>query len=283
MLQFGLRAHDFGRYTAENLADVIAQHQPASIQLALSKALTDFTGNTGSMSPGAARHVREALAARDIAISILGCYINPIHPDPVEREKALRKFEEHLRYARDFGCAVVGTETGSLNPDCSWHPETSGDKAFDTLTESVERLVRTAEKTGAIVGIEPVAHQHTVHSVERMAELIRRIPSPALGVIWDPVNLIPLSGIPGTQEEFFLEALDTFGERIVAVHLKDFRMTEGKKDGTLPAGTGELDLPLFIRLLTSRKPGIDVLLENTSPKTVGETLALVSGLAKEVR
>ena len=265
MLQFGLRAHDFGRLRAGALADALAPHKPASIQLALSKALTDFSGDAGTLSPGAARSVRDAFASRNIAISVLGCYINPIHPDPVKREAALRRFEEHLRYARDFGCPVVGTETGSLNPDCSWHPDTAGERAFDELTESVGRLVRVAERTGAIVGIEPVAHQHTVHSVARMAELLRRVPSPALGVIWDPVNLIPLSGIPGAQDAFFREALDAFGNRIVAVHLKDFRMVSGKKDGTLPAGTGGLDLPLLLRLLASRKPGIDVLLENAKP------------------
>lgn len=281
MLQFGLRAHDFGRRTAVDLARTLAPYQPASIQLALSKALADFPGNPGSLSPGAARQIRDTFAERKIAVSILGCYINPIHPDPQEREKSLRRFEEHLRFARDFGCAVVGTETGSMNADCSWHPDTAGKAAFDQLTKSVERLASTAERTGAVVGIEPVAHQHTVHTVGLMAELLRRVDSPALGVIWDPVNLIPLSGLEGSQEAFFNEALEAFGDRIVAVHLKDFRIVGGKKDGTLPAGTGDLDLPLLIRLLRQRKPGIDVLLENTGPETARETLERVRKAAQD--
>ncbi len=278
MMQFGLRAHDFGRHGADALADILAPMKPASIQLALSKALADIDGTPGTLSPGAARKIRETFAARGIAISILGCYINPVHPDPDALEASLRRFEEHLRYARDFGCAIVGTETGSLNPDCSWHPDTEGDEAFDRLTESVARLARVAERTGAIVGVEAVADQHTIGSVERMAELLRRVDSPAVGVIWDPVNLIPAKGIDGSQEAFFRKALDAFGDKIVAVHVKDFRMVNGRRDGTLPAGAGELDLGLLFRLINGRKPAVDGLLENVRPETAAETLALVRKL-----
>jgi len=40
-----------------------------------------------------------------------------------------------------------------------------------------------------------------------------------------------------------------------------------KKNGTLPAGTGELDYPSLLELIMERKPGIDILLENTNPQT----------------
>lgn len=280
MLQFGIRAHDFGRHDTQTLARLIGSHRPDSIQLALSKALSD-AGN-GGLSPGAARRIRDAFASRGVAVSVLGCYINPVHPDADERERGLRRFEEHLRFVRDLGCAVVGTETGSLNPDCSYHPDTRKGGAFETLLRSVERLTRFAEKTGAVVGLEAVADQHTVDSVEAMAELLRRVDSPALGVIWDPVNLIPAEGLVESQPAFFRRALDAFGDRIVAVHVKDFSMAGGRKGPPTPAGTGELDLESLFRMLAERKPWIDVLLENTKPDTVDETLALVRRIAETV-
>lgn len=279
MLQFGLRAHDFGRHDTQTLADLISRHGPASVQLAVSKALSDAGSGDGTLSPGAARRIRDAFASRGIAISVLGCYINPVHPDKTAREKALRRFEEHLRFARDMGCSIVGTETGSLNADCSFHPLTQGSAAFETLIESVARLARVAERTGAIVGLEAVADQHTIGSVERMAEALRIVDSPALGVIWDPVNLIPAVGLGESQEAFFTRALDALGDRIVAVHVKDFRMEAGKKGGAIPAGTGELDLHTLFRLLGAKKPWIDVLLENTEPATVDQTLTLVRNAA----
>jgi sugar phosphate isomerase/epimerase len=278
MLQIGLRAHDYGKLPPEELADTLAAYAPASIQLALGKAFPEAPG-PGALSPGYARRIRRIFEARHIAIAVLGCYINPVHPDRDERERQLRRFEEHLRFVRDFGCAVVGTETGSIDPRCSWHPDTAKPETFDLFCASTERLVRAAEKCGAIVGIEPVADKHTVSSIELMEELLRRFPSPALKVIYDPVNLLPASGPGETQEAFFRRAFEGFGEHIVAFHLKDFKLEGGKKQGDLPAGTGDLDYPALFRLILSKKPGADLLLENSVPARARETFAFLRDAA----
>jgi sugar phosphate isomerase/epimerase len=282
MIQIGLRAHDYGKLPPEQLADTLALYRPASIQLALAKAFPNAPG-PGCLSPGYARYIRKTLEARNISVAVLGCYINPVHPDPEERDRSLRLFEEHLRFARDFGCAIVGTETGSRNPDCSWHPDTAKSETFDTLCGSVERLLKTAEGCGSILGIEPVADQHTVSSIELMRKLLARFPSPALKVIYDPVNLIPRGGLTETQEVFFLRAFEAFGEHIVAIHAKDFRIEGGKKIGDLPAGTGTLDYPALLKLLDDKKPGVDILLENSKPATARGTMAFLQETAERLQ
>jgi sugar phosphate isomerase/epimerase len=280
MIQIGLRAHDYGKQVpAEQLADTLAAFKPASIQLALPKALSDAPC-PGGLSPGYARRIRRILEARNISVAVLGCYINPVHPDPDEREKMLRSFEEHLRFARDFGCALVGTETGSCNADCSRHPDTEKSETFDLLCRAVERLAAVAEQCGSIVAIEPVADQHTISSIEKMAQLLRRIPSPALKVIYDPVNLIPAAGLTETQEHFFLRAFDAFGDDILAIHAKDFRIEGGKKLGDLVSGTGDLDYPALLKIIQKRKPGIDILLENSIPAQARETMAFLRETAE---
>ncbi len=289
MLRFGLRAHDFGRFPPEILAEKLAAFEPASIQVALAKAFPDMPADVEFLSPGYARRIRQIFKARGIAIAVLGCYINPVHPDFGEREKQLKRFEEHLRFARDFGCSIVGTETGSLNPDCSFHPGTQGPEVFDRLCESVGRLARVAERCGSIVGIEPVADQHTISTIERTRELIERIHSPALGIIFDPVNLIPAAGLGAAglgaaglgegQAAFFERAFAAFGRHIVAVHAKDFRLENGKKSEALAAGAGDFDFEAFFRLLQAEKPEIDVILENTSPATAPAALQFVARAA----
>lgn len=279
MIQIGLRAHDYGRLPPEQLADRIADYHPESVQLALGKALVPAL-EPGALSPGYARRIRKIFEARGIAIAVLGCYINPVHPDPEKREKQLLGFEEHLRYARDFGCALVGTETGSCNADCSYHPDTEKEETLELLCASIGRLVNCAEKCGSVVAVEGVAYQHTVSSLEKMERLLRCIPSPALRVIWDPVNLIPVTGLEESQEQFFTKALDALGGKIAAVHAKDFRMEGGRKKGDLPAGTGELDWPVLLKLLMERKGGIDILLENTNPATARGTIAFLRETAE---
>ncbi|MDL2229256.1 sugar phosphate isomerase/epimerase [Treponema sp. OttesenSCG-928-L16] len=274
MIQIGLRAHDFGRNTPEALAVTLAQYKPAAIQLALTKAFTGSPG-LGGLSPGYARGIYRIFAKRDISIAVLGCYINPVHPDSDERERMLTRFEEHLRYVRDFGCAVVGTETGSCNADCSFHPDTAKPETFDLFCSSLERLLKTAEKCGSIVGIEPVADQHTICSIELMEQLLRRFESPSLKVIYDPVNLIPKAGLEESQESFFKRAFEAFGNHIAAVHLKDFRMEGGNKIGDLPTGTGSLDYRSLLKLISEKKDGVDLLLENNGPQFFAASSAFI--------
>ncbi len=283
MIQFGLRAHDIGTLPAEELADALAIFKPAAIQLALAKALSDSPSKPGMLSPGYARRIRDVFASRGIGIAVLGCYINPVHPDPAERERSLLRFEEHLAFARDFGCAIVGTETGSCNADSSFHPDTKNEATFDLLCHSIERLVRTAEQFGSIVGVEAVSGVHTVSDIGLMQKLLERIDSPNLRVIYDPVNLIPVDGLAESQEAFFTRAFGAFGSRIAAVHVKDFRMENGKKKGDLACGTGDFDFPAFFRILQERKPFIDVLLENSIPATLPATLAYLRKTAEENR
>lgn len=265
MLNIGLRAHDYGtNVTVEKLTEILAPFQPVSIQLALEKSLSDAP-QPGSINTGYARHVQQALQKQNIAVAVLGCYINPVHPNPDIRQTHLCRFKEHLRFARDFGCAMVGTETGSCNADCSWHPDTEKSATFDLFCLSLERLLNIAEKCGSIVAIEAVADQHVISTIEKVEQILRRCASPALKIIYDPVNLIPQAGLSEKQSEFFIRAFDAFGKDIAAVHAKDFRIENGRKIGALPAGTGELDYKSLLPLIMERKPGIDILLENTTP------------------
>ena len=183
MINIGLRAHDYGQGTPAEIAEIIGQYGVSGIQLALTKSFPVIKEQAGQLSPGFANHVRDVFAAQGINIAVLGCYINPIHPDPVLKEQSLQRFEEHLRFARDFGCAIVGTETGSRNADCSYHPDSQSEAAFLELVESVKRLARTAEKYGSIVGIEGVAHHHTVHTVEKMQRMLELVDSPNVQII----------------------------------------------------------------------------------------------------
>lgn len=289
MMQFGFRAHDFGRMPIERLARTLHVFAPVTIQLALTKALDTYP-DAGQLSPGYARRIRKVLESHDIDIAVLGCYINPVHPDDQLLDRALARFEEHLVFCADFGCRLVGTETGSYNPDGSFHPETASEKTFDRLTRSVERLVRTAEKFGALVGIEPVADTHVIGSVASMARLLARIDSPNLRVIHDPVNLLPSAspfgpeGPDGNQQRsIFLEAFDAIGEKIAAVHLKDFTYHEGIKSAALPALTGHMDVPALLSIISERKGGIDILLENTQMDTAALTLGALKRMATLVQ
>jgi len=275
MLNLGVRAHDYGQGSPSEIAAILGQYEITNIQLALSRSFPEISEHPGQLSPGFAHHVRDAFAAQAINIAVLGCYINPIHPDPEARELSLRRFEEHLQFARDFGCAIVGTETGSRNADCTYHPASQSEDAFLELVRSVRRLADTAEKYGSIVGIEGVAHHHTMDTYDKLVRLLEMVDSDNLRVIYDPVNFFPLDECH-RQQELMDEAFRRFGDRIVAIHCKDFIINaDGLKEGDLPSGEGEFDHAHFMKLLRKQKPGIDIILESTHTGNVEQVLEFV--------
>ncbi len=275
---FGVRAHDFGTMPAAELAAAVAVPGVSAVQLALSKAFGPAYATPAALPAAERRVIAEAFSRRGIAVAVLGCYINPVHPDAERRTAELRRFEDHLRAAADFGSRIVGTETGSIAPDCSFHPDTALESTFLTLVESVRVLARTAERVGGVtVGVEAVASTHTISTPALMRRLLDAVDSPTLGVIFDPVNLIPKTG---TVDETALmdECFAAFGDRIIALHAKDYRIEEGsygpRKIAPLPAGSGEMDWAgVFRRLRAAGKAEVPILLENAGPAEAPGALA----------
>jgi L-ribulose-5-phosphate 3-epimerase len=265
----GIRAHDFGKLPVEKLADKIQSKGISYIQLALTKAIAGIDDPTGILNPGLASYFRDVFYKRNIKISVLGCYLNYIHPDAEQRRKNIDLFKEHIRFARDFGCSVVGTETGSINADYSFSIENKSEKAFQMFYESLKELVEEAERFGVFVGIEGVT-RHVITTPQRMKQMIDKINSNNLQVIFDPVNLLNMENYKN-QDEVIKESFDLFGDRIVIIHAKDFIIDDEKFKEVAP-GKGLLNYKLLCALINERKPYIEILMEETKESTLSESL-----------
>ena len=234
-MRLGVRAHGFGKLPVDELAARIAAKKICCVQLALNKAIAGLDLKPGDLNPGLAFHVGQAFARQGIQIAVLGCNINPIHPDPQTRAALLGWFREHLRFARDFGCGVVALESGSVNADYSPHADNHGEPAFQTMLASLATLVAEAERFGVIVGFEAVA-THTVSTPQKMRRVLDVIGSSNLQVVFDPVNLLTREN-HRDQQRIVAESLELFGDRIIAVHAKDF-VVDATGLRTVPAGRG---------------------------------------------
>ena len=268
----GVRAHDFGKLPVEELARKIQKNNISYIQLALSKAIAGIDDLKGILNPGLASYIRDVLFKSNIKISVLGVYLNYIHPNAKQRKENLEVFKEHIRFARDFGCSVVGTETGSLNADYSFHTENKGDKAFQKLFESLKELVDEAEKFGVFVGIEGVT-SHVISTPERMKRMLDKIDSNNLQVIFDPVNFIDIHNYQD-QDKVIKDSFDLFGDKIVIIHAKDFTVIDGELKQVAP-GEGILNYKLLCELIKERKPYIEILMEETTPSTIIKSLTYI--------
>lgn len=270
--RLGIRAHDLGRFPPDDLARRVAAQGLDCVQLALGKAIEGVEMAPGVIHAGMASSIGSAFARNHVRIEVLGCYINPIHPDPEMRRSLLGLFKEHLQHARGFGCNIVALESGSLNADYSPHPGNVGEAAFQELLESMEELVSEAARCGVVVGIEAVT-SHVISTPEKMRRLLDAIPSPHLQVVYDAVNLLTLANCL-EQREIMRRSFDQFGDRIAVAHLKDFRIAEGRLT-VCPAGTGLLDYDCLLSGLARCKPGTALLFEETGPEQIAGCAAFI--------
>lgn len=272
-LKLGLRAHDFGRFSDfDSLGNTVSSALPGgSIQLAVKKILKS---PPSEITRDFAQACCRSLEQSGISIAVLGCYINPVHPDEDIRQSQLNAFKQHLMLAQAFGCPYVGTETGSVNPDCSHSDDSYTEAVFSEFLSSVEQLLETARDENSYVAIEPVAWSHTIDTAQRMRRVLDEFKTPWLKVIYDPVNLMPRAGFSDEEKEhsFYREALSLLGPWVVAVHCKDYVMTGGVKKGDLPAGEGLMDWSYQASLLSEFGIEAPVLLENHQPSILPHTL-----------
>ena len=221
----------------------------------------------------------EGVSKHDINISILGCYINLANPDDEELKCLLDTFKEHIRFARDFGCSIVGTETGALNKEYVYTPENNTEEAFQRTLNSIKILVAEAEKFGVMVGIEGVA-KHVINTPERMKRVLDNVDSNNLQVIFDPVNLINENNYD-KQDDLIRKSFELFGDKIVAIHAKDFEYTDGKIK-LAAIGQGQFNYPLLLSLIKEKKPYIDVLLESTTPEDIDEAIIYITKIYNDL-
>lgn len=264
-MNIGIRAHDLPKQPMEGLIKDIARRGLGSVQLALNKSF-DLDIKPGTLNPGMSYLIGSAFRRHDIQIAVLGCYANIIHPDPEERHSALSRFKEHIRFSRDFGCGIVGTETGNVNPDIIYTEENFHEKPFQDVLSSVRELVEEAEKFGVIVGIEPGVN-HPIYSPETMKRLLDEVQSNNLQVIFDPVNLMTAENHE-RQNEILSEAFSLWGDRIAVIHAKDFTISEGRLVPA-PVGKGLMDYEFIIQQLS---PHINIILDETSPENIEDAI-----------
>ena len=255
----GMRAHDLPERDIVSLSEKLLKMDIREIQLALPKSVENIDFATGKFTPMLARTIKKELSKNDISIAVLGCYINLSLEDEAARQKEIDRFIEGLKYAKYMNADMVGTETGGYNPQ-----EIHSDAAYYVLVDSVSKMVSAAEKLGVRIGLEGVAY-HVLSTPEKMQRLLNDIKSPNLAVIFDPVNLITIDNYKN-QHEIIDKAFSMYGDKIEAIHLKDFNVLDGKLTG-VKIFDGIFDYKYLIEKIKAEKPYLPVLLEGESQET----------------
>ena len=205
-MQIGIRFHDTVELPFEERLQEIKRQGFTCTHIALSK-VPGFTADTNALTPGYAMYMRDAFRRADLDVAVLGCYLNLANPNQAQLKATQDKYMAHIRFASLMGAGMVGTETGAPNETYSYDKEACHSKeALETFITNLRPVVDYAEKMGVIVAIEPV-YRHIVWNPKRAREVLDRIESPNLQIIFDPVNLLWTENFDRRQE-VFEEAID---------------------------------------------------------------------------
>ena len=262
-MQLGIRIHDTLKMPIEERLPHIRSLGFTCGHLAPAMALYDRPVTDEALTPGYAMYLKKLFSQNNLDCAVLGCYLNLANPNKEQLEKTIHRYMTHIRFASILGCGVVGTETGAPNETYSFVPECHSEEALNTFITNLRPVVEYAEKMGVIIGVEPV-FSHIVYNPKRARILLDAINSPNLQIILDPVNLLHISNYEKANE-IIDEAIDLLGPDVAVVHIKDYKVENGRLIST-GAGLGQMDYTSLIRFMKDRKPHIHATLEDTKPE-----------------
>lgn len=213
MFYVGVRAHDYGRQSAEVLFEKIRGDGFEGTQLAMQKAIFKVE-SFADITPELVQDVHVRCENAGLAVPVLGVYIEPSYADENLRRKNVQEFCRNLPFAKALCAGCIGTETTSM----AKQPDVSRGDAIKSLLRSLSEILPLAEETGVDVAIEPV-FDHAMNTPEMTKTVLSTMQSSRLKVIFDPVNLLSSDEF-ADQERLWYRCFSCFGESITAVHIK---------------------------------------------------------------
>lgn len=268
----GVRLHDLPAGGVEERLHMAGELGFSCVQLASKVVYASYGIDRSGLTHELASRIREAADDTGVKIAVFGCYRNLAVPDADRLDNELAEYEACCRFAAWLGTSVVGTETGRPNLENAVADDRFSDEALFRFCDGLRQACAYAEVCGLTLAIEP-GWNETACTPERCRHVLDVVTSPALGVIYDPVSLLHPSIADKAQEEVD-RMLGLCGNRIVAVHAKDYEIVDNEDslgwcDGTgrrlvyHGAGeTGAFDFAPLMRWLRQMRPETPVIIEN---------------------
>lgn len=263
MIQFGIRLHDAVQVPIEERLKAVKAQGFACAHVALSKVISENSVAESALTPGYAMYLRRLFEKNELDFAVLGCYLNLATPDAAQLKATQEKYLANIRFAAHLGAGVVGTETGAPNVEYKFEEACWSEEALAVFIKNLRPVVRYAEQMGVLLAIEPVV-RHIVCNPVRARRVLDEIASPNLRIILDPVNLLESYNYE-KQDEIIDEAITLLGKDVAVLHVKDFRIEDGKLI-SVPVGQGQCHWERIMPYMKKEKPFMHATLEDTKPE-----------------
>lgn len=259
MMTIGVRAHDYGRCPAKDLARRIRAAGWEASQIAAQKICENLS--LEGVTPALLQELGEDFRAEGVATPVLGYYVQLGLPDREKRLEQVALYCRGLDYSGALGAGMVATESGQFTAQ-----ESERRRWFEAVVDSVQRMAEHAERGQALVAIEP-GNDHPLNSPELVGELLRRVDSPKVKVVFDPGNFMrPIYMERERQRRLWEECFAIFGGDICLLHVKGVRFA-GERRVITTLEEGAIDYGPIFAYMQAHYPDIAVLREEAQPAT----------------
>lgn len=286
----GVRLHDLPAGSVEDRIRMAADLGFHCVQLPSKVLYSSYGIDATGLTRELAEHLSQVLQDAGVSVAVLGCYKNLVTPDEEQLRRNLAEYDACFAFAQWLGGCPVGTETGRPNVENKVRDDRFSSTALDAFVEGTRRATALADARGAKLLIEP-GWNEVVCTPERCREVLDRVGSASLGVIYDGVSLLHPS-VVGREADEVARMLQLCGDRIEVLHAKDFEVVdnedqEGWCDGTgrrlVCHGvgvTGAFDYSPILDWAARERPGIPAVVENGCAETFATCLRALAGADK---
>lgn len=256
--KYGIRAHDLGVLSPEQIIEQLNQLELDGVQLAPLKVFDHIKTHDDFIMAKNSSVIIKSFHKHAKEIMVLGCYLNHTHPEMAVRDNYHHITKQYIDIAAQHGIKSIGTETFTLNANGKPHVQDHTEYGYQQFLRQIEPLVAYAESKQIALAIEPAVH-HIIFDIAAFERLKSDLQSRALKVIFDPVNLMTPE-LAKDQNKFFYNFFERFEQDITMVHVKDFKYHGDEKE-VLTAGLGALDYRALFDYVKESNQLLDVALE----------------------
>ena len=261
-MKIAFRTHDLGVKGLEGAVAKCKECGISAVQLVAYKFLDDVKYAPGGIDGEKAVQIGRAFKDAGISVPLIGAYFNPVHSDKEKVARCKQVFKEYLTFAKELGCDIVGSETGSFNDDkWTYNPLNRTEEALQTVISTFGELAAFAKERGTYIGMEGAAG-HVCWNVATLKRAVDAIGADNIKIIFDIYNYLD-----ATNYESYLDILDeglkTFAGRIHIFHIKDCVFEDGKLKQVAP-GKGMFDFEKILSRIKAYDKDAFLVLEGTT-------------------
>ena len=229
-MKFGFLSAILSEYSFEEVVDYAADNGFACVEMAcwpVGKAARRYAGVThidmSKLTPAKVTYIKKYLKERNVEISAIGYYPNPLTADLEARKAAINHLKACIVGAEKLGVPVVNTFIGRNRletPEQNW-------KEFLSVWK---KIIAFAEKHKVKIGIENCPMYFTTEwpSGENLAcspafwdKMFAAIPSDYFGLNYDPSHLV-------WQRMDYNKPIYDYQDKLYHFHVKDAKFYQDK-------------------------------------------------------